>query len=114
MAAARETWQGVLADGAEGDVAVEIRREIAALDGVGAPQAPSDPSSMIRSMVDGLEQRLSLAPLDSEGWVRLVKSRIVLGETDKARSAKARALDVFAADPQARHRIEAAAKDAGL
>jgi len=112
--AARETWRSMLADGLEKDVATDVEMEIAALDGNAPPKTTNDSSDMIGSMVDGLEQRLETAPKDSEGWIRLVRSRMVLGETEKARSALTRALDAFSGDPEARRRIEDAAKQAGL
>ena len=33
-----------------------------------------------RSMVDGLAQRLESSPRDVDGWIHLMRSRVVLGE----------------------------------
>jgi cytochrome c-type biogenesis protein CcmH len=47
-------------------------------------------------MVASLADRLKHAPNDPDGWQRLVKSYVVLGDTDKARAALADARHVFA------------------
>ena len=70
--------------------------------------------AMIRSMVSGLADRLESTPRDEEGWLRLIHSRLQLGEDDAARAALARALAVFADDASAGGRITAAAKELGL
>jgi cytochrome c-type biogenesis protein CcmH len=111
---AREIWRGLLTEGAEGDFASEINRQIAALEGGTAPQAQMDETAMIHAMVDGLEQRLSNSPSDAQGWIRLIKSRMVLGEIEKARAALERALNSFSGDVETRQRIGEAAKEAGL
>ncbi len=113
-AGAAETWRALLADGAEGEFAAEIRRQIAALDGAPATDAQVGQSAMIASMVDRLEQRLATTPGDAQGWIRLLKSRMVLGDVEKARTALTHALDAFAPDTDGRRRIEEAAKEAGL
>lgn len=48
-------------------------------------------AEMITGMVDGLEARLAEDPEDFEGWMRLGRSRLVLGDPAKARDAYARA-----------------------
>ena len=47
----------------------------------------SDQQAMIRSMVDGLEQKLAANPDNLDGWLRLIRARSVLGDTDKAKAA---------------------------
>lgn len=47
--------------------------------------------AMIRGMVDRLAARLEQNPNDKEGWARLARAYDVLGETDKAVAARARA-----------------------
>ncbi|WP_442756837.1 tetratricopeptide repeat protein [Methylocystis sp. JAN1] len=111
---AREIWGGLLAEGGERDFASEIQRQIASLDGGVAMQPQTDESAMIHAMVDGLEQRLTASPRDAQGWIRLIKSRMVLGERDKARAALERARQSLAEDLQARQQIENAATEAGL
>jgi len=80
-----------------------------------AQTLPADQQqAMIRSMVNSLADRLESKPRDEEGWMRLIHSRIVLGEEGAAREALARALAVFADDASAGGRIAAAAKELGL
>lgn len=64
--------------------------------GAGAVEAaqqmtPEDRNRMIRSMVERLANRLQANPDDREGWLRLARAYDVLGETDKAADARARA-----------------------
>ncbi len=62
-------------------------------------------------MVDGLEQRLAANPRDAEGWVRLMRSRMVLGQPDRARAALQSALAAFADDRPTQQRLRAAAAE---
>jgi cytochrome c-type biogenesis protein CcmH len=68
----------------------------------------------IRSMVDGLADRLEISPRDVEGWTRLMRSRTVLGEREVAAAAFRRALEVFKDDSAALGKISAAAIELGL
>jgi cytochrome c-type biogenesis protein CcmH len=80
-----------------------------------AEALPADQQqAMIRTMVSSLADRLESKPRDEEGWMRLIRSRLVLGEEGAAREALARALTVFADDASACGRISAAAKELGL
>jgi cytochrome c-type biogenesis protein CcmH len=72
---------------------------------------PEARQQMILGMVDGLEQRLAQSPRDAEGWVRLMRSRMVLGQPDRAQAALARALAVFADDRATQAQLRAAAAD---
>ncbi len=65
-------------------------------------------------MVDGLAARLESSPRDAEGWTRLMRSRVVLGEKEVAVAAFRKALDVFKDDAAASSRITAAASELGL
>ena len=76
--------------------------------------APADRSAMIQGMVDGLASRLEQSPRDPDGWIKLIRSRMVLGETNLAKRALARSLEVFADDKEQRDRIIAAAQQFGL
>lgn len=68
----------------------------------------------IRAMVDGLADRLSNAPRDVDGWTRLMRSRVVLGEREIAVTELRKALDVFKDDASASGRLTAAATELGL
>ncbi|MCX8501018.1 MAG: cytochrome c-type biogenesis protein CcmH [Alphaproteobacteria bacterium] len=62
------------------------------------PSAPPDLAKMsdaerqklILGMVEGLESRLKSNPVDSEGWLRLAQSRLVLGDRPAAMAALAK------------------------
>ena len=47
----------------------------------------NDRETMIRGMVDRLAARLQQNGDDVEGWLRLVRAYVVMGDLDKARSA---------------------------
>ena len=53
--------------------------------------SPEERQAMIRGMVERLAARLEQNPNDKEGWARLAHAYDVLGETDKAEAARARA-----------------------
>jgi cytochrome c-type biogenesis protein CcmH len=75
---------------------------------------PRERDALIRSMVDGLASRLENSPRDVEGWTRLMRSRVVLGEREVAATALRRALEVFKDDSAATGKITAAAIELGL
>jgi cytochrome c-type biogenesis protein CcmH len=76
--------------------------------------APEDRTAMIRGMVDGLASRLDQSPRDAEGWIKLMRSRVVLGDADQARKSLQRALTFFTEDGPDRTRIVEAAQQLGL
>lgn len=79
-----------------------------------AAMPPADRMTMIKGMVEGLSDRLTHSPRDAEGWIKLIRSRMVLGEGDLAREALARGLAAFADDAGERDRITAAAQELGV
>lgn len=83
---------------------------------VAAVQAmPSaDQQAMIRGMVDRLATKLQANPRDEEGWSRLIRSRLVLGDRAAAAAARDQALAAFKDDAAAQARIVAGAKQAGV
>ena len=76
------------------------------------PQTGQD--AAIRAMVDGLAGRLEKSPHDVDGWARLMRSRVVLGEREVATTAFRKALEVFKGDQAATGRLNAAATELGL
>jgi len=56
--------------------------------------SPEERQVMIRSMVDRLAARLEQDPNDKDGWTRLAHAYDVLGESEKAQAARARAARV--------------------
>jgi len=76
--------------------------------------APKDRTAMIRGMVDGLANRLEQQPRDAEGWIKLIRSRVVLGDTELANKSLEQALTIFREDEPERTRIVDAARQLGL
>jgi cytochrome c-type biogenesis protein CcmH len=74
-------------------------------------QSPDQQTAMIRGMVDGLAARLKQDSSDLDGWVRLVRSYKVLGESDKAQAAANDAQQALQNDPEKRKRLDAALKE---
>jgi cytochrome c-type biogenesis protein CcmH len=64
-----------------------------------AALAPGEQQAAIRSMVDGLAQRLQANPTDGTGWRRLGRAYRVLGEPAKAAEAYGRAAALAPDDP---------------
>ena len=58
--------------------------------------SPEERQAMIRGMVERLAARLEQNPGDKEGWTRLAHAYEVLGDSDKAQAARARAAAVDA------------------
>ena len=65
----------------------------------------TDRQAMIENMVAGLAARLKDSPRDPEGWLRLVRSRVVLNQIPAARAALARAMKAFADEPDTRQNL---------
>ncbi len=80
----------------------------------GPPTIPAEQQAAIRGMVDGLDARLKAGTGTPDEWVRLIRSRTVLGERDQAMAALARARTALASDPQGLAHVEAAAGELGL
>ncbi len=76
--------------------------------------APQDRMAMIRSMVDGLDEKLQSNPNDIEGWLRLIRARTVLKEDDKAASALSTARITFATKPDQLKFLDELAKELNL
>ncbi len=74
----------------------------------------ADRKAMIHSMVDKLAGELKANPKDSGGWVRLMRARMVLGESDKAADAYKQARQAFAGTPAAQAALQEAAKSLGV
>jgi len=95
----------------------------------GAPSAPAlsddtvaaakdmtetDRSAMIRGMVDRLATRLKQNGDDVEGWLRLVRAYMVMGDRDKANAASADARQAVAGDADRLRALKQGLKDLGL
>ena len=99
-----------------------VRQNLARLKGEPAPAAappsapkiPAEQQAAIRGMVDGLDARLKTGGGTPDEWLRLTRSRVVLGEPDQAAAALARARVALAGDPQGLAQVEDGARLLGL
>ena len=72
---------------------------------------PSQQQAMVAGMVAQLEARLARNPTNLDGWAMLMRSRVQLGEPDKAKAALRAGL---AANPGAAARLNAEAATLGI
>ncbi len=126
-----DRWRKLLAQApADAPWVVYVRQALARLDPSAATSVPpgpttqdvasaaemsaSDRDQMVRGMVERLAARLSADGSDVEGWLRLMRAYLVLGDRDKARAAAADARRALASDPDKLRRIDEGAKNFGL
>jgi cytochrome c-type biogenesis protein CcmH len=79
-----------------------------------ADMTPEQRQTMIRGMVARLAERLKSDGRDLDGWLRLMRAYMVLGERDKARDAAADARRAIGNDADKLRRIDETAKGLGL
>jgi cytochrome c-type biogenesis protein CcmH len=79
-----------------------------------ANMSEQDRGQMIRGMVAQLADRLKQNGDDVEGWQRLLRAYMVLGERDKAHAAAADARRALASDPDKLRRLDDVVKTLGL
>ncbi|HLH95988.1 MAG TPA: c-type cytochrome biogenesis protein CcmI [Xanthobacteraceae bacterium] len=120
---AAATWRSMLATAPEGaDWTGFVRGELARIEGGPGPadvaaasnMSPDQRTAMIRGMVQKLADQLHKDGSDLEGWLRLVRSYMVLGERDKALAAAGDARHALASDPEKLRRIDELVKGLGL
>lgn len=120
-------WRAMLADAPPDASWVElVRQALARVEGAPAtgPSAddvaaveglpPDQRAQMIRGMVERLAARLKADGSDVEGWLRLVRAYVVLGERDKAKAAAADARKAIAGDEAKLRRVDDLVKSLGL
>ena len=73
--------------------------------------SPTQQQEMVRGMVESLEDKLKADPANVQGWIMLMRSRMTLGERDKAAAAYRGAV---AANPSQSLRIRDAARTLGV
>lgn len=126
---ARDIWK-TLQDNADPDApwARMVAQSLAALEAQASPQSPEvaspgaaiadlDPQARnqaIRGMVEGLDARLATDGGSEAEWRRLIRARLVLGDTQAATQALARGIENLAPDAEAAARLIAAAREMGL
>ena len=126
---ARRIWEGMIARAPEGAPWLTfVRQAIAALGEPGGGPSVADAAptpdafaemtaeqrEMARGMVERLAARLATDGSDVEGWLRLVRSYMVLGEHDKARAAASDARRALAGDPNKLQRLDMGVKALGV
>jgi cytochrome c-type biogenesis protein CcmH len=74
----------------------------------------ADRGAMIRGMVDRLATRLKQNGDDVEGWLRLVRAYMVMGDRDKAKSALTDARQAVAKDAERLRQLNEGLKSLGL
>ncbi len=75
---------------------------------------PSQQSEMVKGMVERLAARLKSNPKDANGWMRLMRARMVLGDTDAAAQALRSGLAAFKGDAGAQAQLNRAADELGV
>ena len=124
---AAKIWRDLIAGAPEGAQWVsDVRTALARVEGTQAEpsrgptaeqiaaamaQSPDQQTAMIHGMVDGLAARLKQDGSDIDGWVRLVRSYKVMGDSDKARAAISDAQHALQNDPAKRRQLDAALKE---
>ncbi|KPG01620.1 cytochrome C biogenesis protein [Rhodopseudomonas sp. AAP120] len=103
-----------------------LQAQLARVEGTPLPALPdetiasaktmseADRSAMIRGMVDRLATRLKQNGDDVEGWLRLVRAYMVLGEADKAKTAQAEARQAVAGNAERLKQLNEGLKNLGL
>jgi cytochrome c-type biogenesis protein CcmH len=129
-AEAREAWEAMRDDqrldqqwrrAAEYALTQLTQREVAQTGGPSqeavdqaAEMSSQDRAAMIEQMVAGLDQKLRDNPDDPEGWIKLVRSYLVLGKQDAAKAAVKRAIDALGGDTEGGRKVAAFAADQGM
>jgi cytochrome c-type biogenesis protein CcmH len=75
---------------------------------------PGQQDEMVRGMVAKLAARLAANPRDADGWIRLMRSRVVLDDSAGAGAALKSGLAAFAGDPATQGRLRSAAAQLGI
>ena len=76
--------------------------------------SPEQRKEMVSGMVERLAERLSRDGSDVEGWLRLVRAYMVMGDRDKAAGAANDARKALSGDPDKLRRIEELVQGLGL
>jgi cytochrome c-type biogenesis protein CcmH len=75
---------------------------------------PGEQSSMVQGMVARLAARLEANPRDGDGWIRLMRARMVLNDPAGAKAALAKGKAAFRNDKAEQGRLDAAAQALGV
>lgn len=75
---------------------------------------PGQQDEMVQGMVTRLADRLKANPRDADGWIRLMRARMVLGDTGAAGEALRSGRAAFAGDVATQGRLDRAAAELGV
>lgn len=75
---------------------------------------PSQQDEMVQGMVNRLADRLKANPKDADGWIRLMRARMVLGDTAAAQEALRSGRSAFQGDAATQARLSQAAAALGV
>ena len=120
-------WRKLLAEAPpDAPWSAPLRKELARLAGApvagpteeqiaaAAELSPEQKSAMIQGMIAQLAERLARDGSDLDGWLRLMRSYMVLGERAKALAAAGDARRALAGEPEKLRQIDELAKGLGL
>jgi len=105
--AALDGKAGTQTDGAPGNPTAD---DVAAAEDMSA----GDRQQMIAGMVEGLAAKLEENPDNFEGWMRVIRSYVVLNQKPKAQAALRTALKTFPADSENGKQLLALARDLSI
>ena len=103
-----------------------VRESLARVEGTAAPGptekdisssnqlSPEQRTAMVQGMVARLAERLKIEGSDVDGWLRLLRSYMVLGDRDRALAAAADARRALASEPDKLQRVNELIKGLGL
>jgi cytochrome c-type biogenesis protein CcmH len=93
---------------------IDLRGRLPAESSAPASDGAAGQQAMIAGMVGRLDARLKANPRDEQGWVMLMKARIVLGQPDAASQALQRGRAAFEGAPQTQRELTEAARQLGV
>ncbi|UDF30310.1 UNVERIFIED_ORG: c-type cytochrome biogenesis protein CcmI [Roseateles sp. XES5] len=103
-----------LADGAGGETAGQLGNPTAGDVAAAEDLSAGDRQQMIAGMVEGLAAKLEENPDNFEGWMRIIRSYVVLDQRPKAQAALQTALKTFPADSENGKQLLALARDLSI
>jgi cytochrome c-type biogenesis protein CcmH len=120
-------WRGLLTESPDAQWAGFVREALARVEGAApvidgsdeevaaaARMSPEARAAMVNGMVERLADRLARDRADVDGWMRLVRSYLVLGQHDKAVAAASAARAALATEPDKLRKLDAFAVELGL
>lgn len=75
---------------------------------------PAQQDEMVRGMVDSLAAKLKANPNNADGWIRLMRAHMVLGDSQAAAQALGDGLAAFTTDQATQARMKAGARELGV